>query len=290
MKTPISSTGTILYQFVCILFTCLGRLVAGGELVALCNGTVYVMGGRLNSQLSSNYDDNLDCIVTLRPIEPYQRLLLNFDWIDFEKYENGCVDYLEIYDGADTSMRPIQRFCGNYVPFDVVSSSDSITLRLVSDATKTGKGFSIVYSAFYDGISQSCNSIDHFKCNNDRCVNGTFRCNDVDNCGDLSDEWYCPGSLIPLDSRDLLLVINGGILAICLFLMFWCCLYYYCIRRQGNRKPTPGPGNDYLQLRKRRKQSTKDYVMYAHSTTPNMTHVVEMPACSNRLPGIRHSI
>uniref|UniRef100_A0A1I7WIS2 Nudix hydrolase domain-containing protein n=1 Tax=Heterorhabditis bacteriophora TaxID=37862 RepID=A0A1I7WIS2_HETBA len=49
-------------------------------------------------------------------------------------------------------------------------------------------GLKIVYSHFYHWATSLCPDIDEFHCDNARCIKANLRCDDVNHCGDLSDE------------------------------------------------------------------------------------------------------
>ena len=66
-------------------------------------------------------------------------------------------DYLEIFDGADSSApQLVQRLCGSVPPVDaIVSSGNSMFIRFVSDSSVAGEGF---ISAYQEVIGESVNS------------------------------------------------------------------------------------------------------------------------------------
>ena len=49
-------------------------------------------------------------------------------------------------------------------------------------------GAATALSIIYTGPSTSCQSQETFTCDNGRCINENDVCDDVDNCGDNSDE------------------------------------------------------------------------------------------------------
>ena len=119
-----------------------------------CGETIYIEGssGTLDSQFGYNYDNNLDCEVTLRTT-PGKRILLTFERLNIEGNGRRCagVDYLELFDGPSVTMSSTLGpglICGTTEPGDVISTSSSVALRFKTDSTVKGRGFSISYRSF----------------------------------------------------------------------------------------------------------------------------------------------
>lgn len=128
-----------------------------------CEGTIYDSGGPIG-----NYPDQSDSYITISPIGA-QTVTLNFSSFDVELGSGGTCDYdyVEIFDGPNSSSPSLGRYCnttGN--PGIVVSSGNSITILLHSDEAANGSGFEINWecqlstappsSAFSANFTETC--------------------------------------------------------------------------------------------------------------------------------------
>ncbi|XP_015790048.1 tolloid-like protein 1 [Tetranychus urticae] len=115
--------------------------VCGGRLIATSNVEHLYSHAKYGD---SNYDKKEDCDWVIEAPDGY-RVRLRFLTFEIEA-ENDCsYDYVEIFDGYDTSSRLIGRYCGNTLPPEVLSTSEYLLVRFHSDDTQHNKGFSIVY-------------------------------------------------------------------------------------------------------------------------------------------------
>ena len=103
-----------------------------------CTGVLYDDGG-----ISDNYSDNISLQTTIAPTGA-SSVLLNFTDFAIEPgSSNNCdYDYIEIYDGSNTSSALIGRYCNDTGSPGLISSSGGeITILLYSDAYVTYSGF-----------------------------------------------------------------------------------------------------------------------------------------------------
>ncbi|KAI8517433.1 hypothetical protein Bbelb_060140 [Branchiostoma belcheri] len=140
-----------------------------------------------------SYDHNTDCSVILKTSSRGVWILLQFIDIDIESNgQYSCYDYLYLYEGAVTSFnRPAtghtKAICNSQPIVDYTSSSSAVTLRLVTDSSTRGS-FKILYTSFTDRVvGIGCHN-SRFLCSNSRCIDPNLKCDQMDNCGDASDE------------------------------------------------------------------------------------------------------
>ncbi len=103
-----------------------------------CSGTLYDGGGP-----SGNYIDNADAIITISPTGA-TNITLNFVSFDVEPGDQGFCnyDYLEIYDGPNTSSASLGQFCNlTGSPGTITSTGGSLTILLHSDQGLNLAGF-----------------------------------------------------------------------------------------------------------------------------------------------------
>ncbi|XP_070574880.1 low-density lipoprotein receptor class A domain-containing protein 2-like [Ptychodera flava] len=223
-----------------------------------CDQTVSHEGARMYSQSQKYYRNNLDCVVTLKAKYDYQRVSIKFDWIDIESTVAGCPDYLEVYNGPDTNSPLLKRLCGKYIPQDILSSGQTITLRLYTDFTRTRRGFGLVFTSFHESRLRPCNGTTDYICNNGRCIDSSLECDARDNCGDVTDESGCPGNWLTVwviigIVLAFILLLSCGVMILCA-----CCGYccFACAKKKGRSSETtvvattrqdPPPGHAYAQ-------------------------------------------
>ncbi|KAL4240816.1 Low-density lipoprotein receptor-related protein 12 [Mactra antiquata] len=104
--------------------------------------------------------------------------------------DTACAyDWVELFDGNSTHSPSLGKFCGT--TFNPISSTQRfLTIQFITDESDQGHGFQFFYN-FTSEIVSIC-APHQFKCNNGKCIDGTFRCDNDDDCGDDSDEQGCP--------------------------------------------------------------------------------------------------
>ena len=61
--------------------------------------------------------------------------------------ESANYDFLEIYDGKDTSVNKIGKYGGETIPNDITSSGNQLYLHFESDSSGNYKGFAASFSS-----------------------------------------------------------------------------------------------------------------------------------------------
>ncbi len=113
-----------------------------GETITSCQGILYDGGGP-----AGNYADNSDAIITISPTGA-NKVTITFNTFDVEPGSaNICdYDYVEIFDGTNTSSPSFGRYCnttGN--PGTIVSTGGALTILLHSDQALNKAGFEAVW-------------------------------------------------------------------------------------------------------------------------------------------------
>lgn len=116
---------------------CGGRLVPHSTLEHLYSHAKYG---------DQNYENKEDCDWIIKTRDS-QHIQLRFLTFELEHEQDCSYDYVDIYNGYDDSSPLLGRFCGNKVPPEIISSSDSLLVRFRSDDTINNKGFSAAYIA-----------------------------------------------------------------------------------------------------------------------------------------------
>lgn len=79
-----------------------------------------------------------------------------------EAQQECAYDHLEIYDGKDTKAPALGRFCGAKEPEPLVSSSNKMFLKFVSDNSVQKKGFEATHATGTTvGLGETVMRVDH---------------------------------------------------------------------------------------------------------------------------------
>ncbi|XP_065347364.1 uncharacterized protein loaf isoform X1 [Cloeon dipterum] len=199
--------------------------------------------------LRSQNEPNLECVLTFQTHTILQRFMLRFDLLQLD-----CNDHLYIYDGAhavgsyksDLSCRNTKQSVGA-----VFTRTNFVTLKYVTDAWGTeNNGFKLIITAIKDP-KHACKD---FTCKvQEFCISPDLLCDDVNHCGDNSDEAgsdKCPpghemGTILGLGMPIFLVLTVGLILIVCISCVG--CIFCVCRRLRGsNRRPQAQQANsDY---------------------------------------------
>lgn len=141
-----------------------------------CTGVLYDYGGP-----SGNYLDNQDAVVTIAPTGA-SNVIINFTQFDIEPGDAGYCnyDYIEIFDGPNTSSTSLGQYCNlNGNPGTLTSTGSSITIHFHSDQGLTMAGFEMTWNCnlatsppvaqFAANLTQTCTGLIQFT---DQSTNG----------------------------------------------------------------------------------------------------------------------
>ncbi|XP_070562521.1 neuropilin and tolloid-like protein 2 [Ptychodera flava] len=179
------------------IFICLAATYHVGKATVYmednCGKTITLAGDRLKSQKGSTYKSNQDCTITLQAPSSGSsystKLVLDFESMQMESAtSSSCYDFLEVYDGSGTYSTLVLRACGSATPYNIISTQESLTLRMKTDGTYRYSGFSLIFTAYHNG---PCVDDDEFHCSTGRCIDTSIECDCKDNCGDNTDELSC---------------------------------------------------------------------------------------------------
>ena len=94
----------------------------------------------------TNYTTNVVCEWTITAPTKFA-IRLDFDFFQLE-FDRRCVyDSVEFFEGPDSNSPSLKgRYCGDNRPIDIQSRRNQLTVRLVSDYSIVGGGFSFNWS------------------------------------------------------------------------------------------------------------------------------------------------
>lgn len=131
------------------------------------------------------YPSRLNCSWNIRA-RPGDTVTISFQDFDLQGSHRCSSDWMSV-----SSYRSLEglRVCGSSLPPPFTSSQDHVWIHFHSDDSLTGKGFRLSYISGKPEAS-GC-EVDQFHCSNGKCVPDWWRCNQMDECGDNSDEELC---------------------------------------------------------------------------------------------------
>ncbi|GAB6025086.1 mannan-binding lectin serine peptidase 1 (C4 C2 activating component of Ra-reactive factor) [Chamberlinius hualienensis] len=112
-----------------------------------CNVTLSAINGSINSpRYPNNYQDNSDCWFNLQTLHFNNRIKLEIIELSLEHSTECSFDYLEIFDGYNSSADILGRFCDTKPMNEIESSSHQLLLHFHSDYLLNSKGFLIKFN------------------------------------------------------------------------------------------------------------------------------------------------
>ncbi|KAM6900418.1 cubilin [Xenentodon cancila] len=118
-----------------------------------CGGTFTSPTGSFSSpNYPDYYPNSRDCIFKII-VELNMQIMLNFTSFELEGSPPSCnLDFVEIRDGGYETSPLIGKFCANQGPPVLVSHSNRLWVRFLSDGSVTRRGF----FAYWDGTQTGC--------------------------------------------------------------------------------------------------------------------------------------
>uniref|UniRef100_UPI0035902B26 low-density lipoprotein receptor-related protein 12-like isoform X2 n=1 Tax=Myxine glutinosa TaxID=7769 RepID=UPI0035902B26 len=117
---------------------------------------------------------------------------ISFEFLKMEKSPGCSLSWLVI--GSSPRGPPEYRVCGKVLPRPFISHGDRAWVKFHSNFSMFTSHFALTYVTGKLGMER-CDQ-DFFRCNNGKCIPSRWLCNEMDECGDASDEAICTeGSL-----------------------------------------------------------------------------------------------
>lgn len=83
---------------------------------------------------------------------PGKVIQLEFAFLNIQNCANCLCDSLQIYEGSDSTGKPIDKLCGSKKPNDVFSPGNQLTLKFKTDSNTTDEGFKVNYTSVYSKL------------------------------------------------------------------------------------------------------------------------------------------
>lgn len=97
-----------------------------------------------------NYDNNVDCTVTLTAPQNHT-ISLFFHSFGIEDSSECRHDFLEVRNGSDSSSPLLGTYCGTLLPDPIFSQNNELYLRFKSDGTTSNRGYEIIWTSSPSG-------------------------------------------------------------------------------------------------------------------------------------------
>ena len=100
---------------------------------------------------SGNYTNNEYCTWSIK-VQPGAVVKIAFSRLDLEHSVNCSKDYVLIRNGALDDSPIIGRYCGTNNSINITTNGNEASVDFVSDGSKTGKGFELLYEQYKEGM------------------------------------------------------------------------------------------------------------------------------------------
>ena len=100
---------------------------------------------------SGNYTNNEYCTWSIK-VQPGAVIKIAFSRLDLEHSVNCSKDYVLIRNGALDDSPIIGRYCGTNNTINITTNGNEASVDFVSDGSKTGKGFELIYEQYKEGM------------------------------------------------------------------------------------------------------------------------------------------
>uniref|UniRef100_A0A8B9CHJ0 Cubilin n=1 Tax=Anser brachyrhynchus TaxID=132585 RepID=A0A8B9CHJ0_9AVES len=98
------------------------------------------------SNVSRRYEKNLDCVwIITAPGNKLINLTFTSFVLEAQSAQTCRYDYVKLYDGDNENANLVGTFCGSTVPAPFLSTSNSLTVKFVTDSSVEREGFNATY-------------------------------------------------------------------------------------------------------------------------------------------------
>ncbi|KAE8300348.1 Dorsal-ventral patterning tolloid-like protein 1 [Larimichthys crocea] len=113
---------------------------------AECEHKIHSPSGTLSSpNWPDKYPSRKECTWDITAT-PGHRVKISFNEFEIEQHQECAYDHLEAFDGDSDTAAILGRLCGSKIPEQLVSTSNKMYLRFISDASVQRKGFQATHS------------------------------------------------------------------------------------------------------------------------------------------------
>jgi len=177
-----------------------------GDIQTSCTGTLYDNGGP-----AGTYADNTTSIITIAPTGA-STVTLNIILFDIEPGSGGSppcdYDYVEFFDGPNTTYPSFGRYCNTTGPpaSPFSSSGGSITIKHYADPAVNGDGFEIAWSCNYPNTPP----VPDFTSDTNAICSGLIRFIDLSTNGPVSWLWDFGDGNTSIQQNPAHTYVNNG--------------------------------------------------------------------------------
>ncbi|KAJ3646069.1 hypothetical protein Zmor_023680 [Zophobas morio] len=132
----------------------------------ICGGQIFIENEEHieSPNYPDDYEANKKCTWKITVPKNY-KVALEFSFFEMENHGGCLYDYVEIRDGFSTDSKLLGLYCGHTLPPNIISTTENLLLKFVSDASIHKGGFAATVFKEYD----KCAILDHGCAHN--CVN-----------------------------------------------------------------------------------------------------------------------
>ncbi|XP_076296135.1 cubilin [Lasioglossum baleicum] len=124
----------------------------------VCGGHYMKTNGVIKSpNYPKRYPYRRECVWLIEAANRH-KVVLNVQSFDLEPHRSCIFDYLEIRNGGYETSPLIGKFCGTQIPSEIISQTNLLYLKFVSDSSRQFDGFSIQWDSTTSGCGGNMNA------------------------------------------------------------------------------------------------------------------------------------
>ncbi|XP_055371286.1 bromodomain-containing protein DDB_G0280777 isoform X2 [Condylostylus longicornis] len=152
----------------------------------------------------------IDCMWRIEAPENW-RIQTKFMLFDL-KMPNDCnMNFIDIFPEDTTIPARIKNFCGS-AGESAQSSSNILHVRYYAEHQAMNSSFEILYTAYRDKGTSSCDEEHEYDCEDTTCISRTLRCNGRDNCKFRWDEENCKSDSGGQSEHVVIIIVVFGLI------------------------------------------------------------------------------
>ncbi|XP_050461753.1 cubilin-like [Cataglyphis hispanica] len=129
------------------------------DVTKVCGGRYSKPNGVIRSpNYPEYYPNHKDCVWIIQA-QNRHRITLTINHFELEKHMNCAFDYLEIRNGGYDSAPLIGKFCGTEIPTEILSQTNQMYIRFVSDFSRSMQGFEIQWDSTTEGCGGTMTTV-----------------------------------------------------------------------------------------------------------------------------------
>ncbi|XP_053950627.1 uncharacterized protein LOC128858401 isoform X1 [Anastrepha ludens] len=152
----------------------------------------------------------LDCMWRIQ-VQDNWKIQVKFLEFKLSKPNDCIANFLDIFPEQTTMPLRLKNFCGS-AGEGITSESNVLHLRFFAEKAAINSSFAILYTAFRERGSGSCNDDEEYDCEDATCISKDLKCNGRDNCKFRWDEEDCKKESAEQSEHMIIIMVVFGLI------------------------------------------------------------------------------